>query len=126
MKVSKIIVCSLILFSSIGAYAQKSNVQNAYRALEKKKIEEAVEYIEMAAANSSTANDVKMHNYRGKIYYEIYSNADYKAMDPMAIMKCAESWIAVYKHPKAKKWFDKDELSVEILQKRVLDYLILE
>lgn len=114
MKVSKIIICSLILFSSVGAYAQKSNVQNAYRALEKKKIEEAVEYIEMAAANSSTANDVKMHNYRGKIYYEIYSNADYKAMDPMAIMKCAESWIAVYKHPKAKKWFDKDELSGKI------------
>ena len=101
MKVYKIIICSLILFSSIGAYAQKSNVQNAYRALEKK-IEEAVKYIEMAAANSSTANDVKMHNYRGKIYYEIYSNADYKAMDPMAIMKCAESWIALYQHPKAK------------------------
>jgi tetratricopeptide (TPR) repeat protein len=114
MKVSKIIICSLILFSNIGVYAQKSNVQNAYRALEKKKIEEAVEYIEMAAANSSTANDVKMHNYRGKIYYEIYSNADYKAMDPMAIMKCAESWIAVYQHPKAKKWFDKDELSGNI------------
>ena len=36
MKVSKIIICSLILFSSIGVYAQKSNVQNAYRALEKK------------------------------------------------------------------------------------------
>lgn len=115
MKVSKIIICSLILFSSIGAYAQKSNVQNAYRALGKNKIEEAVEYIEIAATNSGTANDVKMHNYRGKIYYEIYSNADYKAMDPMAIMKCAESWIAVYKHPKAKKWFDKDELNRNIL-----------
>ena len=114
MKLLKIIFCVLILASSFRVNAQKSNVQNAYRALEKKKIEEAVEYIEKAAANSSTANDVKMHNYRGKIYYEIYSNPDYKAMDPIAIMKCAESWIAVYQHPKAKKWFDKDELSGNI------------
>ena len=68
MKISKIIICSLILFSSVGAYAQKSNVQNAYRALEKKKIEEAVEYIDQGCFNSSTANDVKMDNYRGKIY----------------------------------------------------------
>ena len=30
-----------------------------------------------------------------KFIDEIYSNADYKAMDPMAIMKCAESWIAL-------------------------------
>ena len=51
---------------SIDGYAQKNNVQNAFRAFEKEKIEEAVEYIELAASNSSTSNDVKMHNYRGK------------------------------------------------------------
>jgi tetratricopeptide (TPR) repeat protein len=119
MKVSKIIICSLILCSSISVNAQKSNVQNAYRSLEKKNLQEAVDYIELAAANSSTANDVKMHNYRGKIYYEIYSNSEFSSLDDMAIMNCAESWVAVYNHPKAKKWFDKDELSSNITKSGV-------
>ena len=114
MKLIKIIFCVLILASSFKVNAQKSNVQNAYKALEKKNIVEAVEYIELAAANSKTSDDVKMHNYRGKIYYEIYSNDEYKSLDPIAIMKCANSWISLYNHPKAKKWYDQDELSSNI------------
>tara|TARA_B100000886_G_scaffold73246_1_gene47034 strand:+ start:487 stop:1647 length:1161 start_codon:yes stop_codon:yes gene_type:complete len=114
MKVLRIMFGLLIISSSISTYAQKNNVQNAYRAFEKKNMEEAIEYIELAAANSKTANDVKMHNYRGKIYYEIHSNENYKSLDSMAIMKCTESWIAVFQHPKAKKWFDDDELSGNI------------
>ena len=55
-----------------------------------------------------------MHNYRGKIYYEIYSNDDYKTLDPIAILKCANSWISLYNHPKVKKWYDKDELNANI------------
>ena len=104
----------LLVFSSVNVFGQKNNVQNAFRALEKENIEEAVEYIELAAANSSTANDVKMHNYRGKIYFEVYSNEKFKALDDMAILKCAESWEVVYNHPKAKKWFDEDELTNNI------------
>ena len=114
MKVLRIMIGLLIISSNISIYAQKNNVQNAYRAFEKKNMEEAIEYIELAAANSKTANDVKMHNYRGKIYYEVYSNDKYKSLDPMAIMKCTESWIATYQHPKAKKWFDNDELNGNI------------
>ena len=56
----------VILASSFRVNAQKSNVQNAYKALEKN-IEEAIEYIELAAANSKTTDDVKMHNYHCKI-----------------------------------------------------------
>ena len=108
------IVSTLMIVFSIDGYAQKNNVQNAFRAFEKEKIEEAVEYIELAASNSSTSNDVKMHNYRGKIYYEIYSNETFKALDDKAILKCAESWITVFNHPKAKKWFEKDELTNNI------------
>ena len=114
MKLLKIIFCVLILASSFKVNAQKSNVQNAYKALEKNNIEEAVEYIELAASNSKTSDDVKMHNYRGKIYYEIYSNDEYKSLDPIAIMKCANSWISLFNHPKAKKWYDQDELSSNI------------
>ncbi|MGC6470855.1 MAG: tetratricopeptide repeat protein [Flavobacteriales bacterium] len=107
-----ILVYSIFCFAT--AFAQKSNVQNAFRALEKEKIDEAVEYIELAASNSSTSNDVKMYNYRGKIYYEIHSNENYKSMDDMAILKCTESYLALYNHPKAKKWFDKDELKTNL------------
>ena len=57
----------LIISSSISTYAQKNNVQNAYRAFEKKNMEEAIEYIELAAANSKTANDVKMQSIQMKI-----------------------------------------------------------
>ena len=110
-----ILSCSLIFATwSTKIYAQKSNVQNAFRALEKENLQEAVKFIELAATNSSTSNDVKMHNYRGEIYFEIYSNDEFKSLDEMAILKCANSWEIVYKHPKAKKWFSADELSAKI------------
>ena len=72
----KISLLALAFIVSTVVFAQKSNVQNAFRALEKGNIAEAIEYIEKAAANSSTANDVKMYDYRGKIYFEVHSNAD--------------------------------------------------
>ena len=109
-------ICLLALAFSVSTvvFAQKSNVQNAFRAKEKGNIAEAIEYIEKAAANSSTSSDVKMHNYRGEIYFEVHTNAEYSHLDPMAAFKCAESWEAVAKHPKAKKWFDKDEINTKI------------
>lgn len=108
------LICTLMLAFSINSYAQKNNVQNAFRAFEKENMQEAVEYIELAASNSSTSNSVKMHNYRGKIYYEIYSNETFSSLDEKAILKCAESWIAVYNHPKAKKWFEKEDITNNI------------
>ena len=110
----KISLLALLLSASTVVFAQKSNVQNAFRALEKGNIAEAVEYIELAATNSKTANDVKMHDYRGEIYFEVHTNVDYSHLDAMAAFKCAESWEAVAKHPKAKKWFDKDEINTKI------------
>ena len=104
----------LTIAVSLNVSAQKSNVQNAYKALKKDKISEALEYIELAAKNESTSNDVKMHNYRGQIYFEVHSNSEYKSLDEMAILKCANSWQAVYNHPKAGKWFDKDDINSNI------------
>ena len=114
MGIKRQLSLGLALTLTLAVFAQKSNVQNAYRALEKKEVAEAVEYIELAAANSSTANDVKMYNYRGKIYFEVYANKEFQSIDDMAILKCAESWEAMYKHPKAGKWFEADQLSSNI------------
>ena len=110
----KISLLALAFSVSTIVFAQKSNVQNAFRALEKGNIAEAIEFIEKAAVNTSTANDVKMHNYRGEIYFEVHSNTEYAHLDAMAALKCAESWEAVAKHPKAKKWFDKDDINSKV------------
>ncbi|MGC6428874.1 MAG: tetratricopeptide repeat protein [Flavobacteriales bacterium] len=111
---NKINLLILISFLSFNVFAQKSNVQNAYKALKKEKVSEAVEYIELAYNNESTSNDVKMLNYRGQIYFEVHSNSEFKSIDKMAILKCAESWLRLSKHPKAGKWFDKSELNDNI------------
>lgn len=113
MKKISVLAFAFVL-ATAGVFAQKSNVQNAFRAKEKGNMAEAIKYIELAAANSSTANDVKMHNYRGEIYFEVYSNSEHSHLDEMAAMKCAESWEAVAKHPKAKKWFDKDDVNAKV------------
>ncbi len=116
MIVRKLALGAVVALMSLSVFAQKSNVQNAYRALEKENLAEAIEYIELAAANSGTSNSVKMLNYRGKIYFAIHSSdsLEIRNLDEMAILKCAESWEAVAKHPKAKKWFDQDQINGNI------------
>jgi tetratricopeptide (TPR) repeat protein len=111
MRLKQIALSLCVALLSLQAVAQKKNVQNAYRSLDKGAIAEAKEYIDLAAENASTSNDVKMHNYRGEIYFEIHAQAEHRALDPLAILKCAESWEAVNQHPKAGKWFDSDELN---------------
>jgi tetratricopeptide (TPR) repeat protein len=110
---NRFIILALTI-ASTSLFAQKSNVQNAYKSLKKDKIAEAIEFIELAANNESTANDVKMLNYRGEIYFEVHSNSDYKHLDKMAILKCANSWQAMYNHPKVGKWYDKDQINSNI------------
>lgn len=111
---NKIVFLALTIAVSINVSAQKSNVQNAYKSLKKDKIPEAIEYIELAAKNEATSNDVKMHNYRGLIYFEVHSNPEYRSLDKMAILKCANSWQAMYNHPKVGKWFDDDLINSNI------------
>ncbi|MDA8956369.1 tetratricopeptide repeat protein [Flavobacteriales bacterium] len=111
---NKIVFLALTIAVSINVSAQKSNVQNAYKSLKKDKIPEAIEYIELAAKNEATSNDVKMHNYRGLIYFEVHSNPEYRSLDNMAILKCANSWQAMYNHPKVGKWYDDDLISSNI------------
>jgi tetratricopeptide (TPR) repeat protein len=110
----KIVFLALTIAVSINVSAQKSNVQNAFKSLKKDKIPEAIEYIELAAKNESTSNSVKMHNYRGQIYFEVHSNPEYRSLDKMAILKCANSWQSMYNHPKVGKWFDEGQINSNI------------
>lgn len=109
-----LLIGALASLISLSAVAQKKNVQNAYRAFDKKNMVDAVKYIELAAANAGTANDVKMLNYRGEIYFEIHSNEEFRHLDELAILKCANSWEALAQNPKAGKWYDADDLNKNI------------
>lgn len=111
---NKSVFLALTIAVSLNVSAQKSNVQNAYKSLKKDKIPEAIEYIELASKNESTSNDVKMHNYRGQIFFEVHSNSEYRSLDKMAILKCANSWQSMYNHPKVGKWFDQDLVNSNI------------
>ena len=111
---NKSVFLALTIAVSLNVSAQKSNVQNASKSLKKDKIPEAIEYIELASKNESTSNDVKMHNYRGQIFFEVHSNSEYRSLDKMAILKCANSWQAMYNHPKVGKWFDQDQVNSNI------------
>ena len=79
---------SIVAFSS---FAQKKNVTDAAMIMNKynpmmglepakKSVNEAKGFIDLAAANPETAEDMKMHLYRGMVYYALIEVAGMEAM----------------------------------------------
>ena len=79
---------SLVAFSSL---AQKKNVTDAAMLMNKyspmmgleparKTVNESKGFIDLAAANPETAEDMKMHLYRGMVYYALIEVAGMEAM----------------------------------------------
>jgi tetratricopeptide (TPR) repeat protein len=79
---------SIVAFSSL---AQKKNVTDAAMIMNKynpmmglepakKSVNEAKGFIDLAAANPETAEDMKMHLYRGMVYYALIEVAGMEAM----------------------------------------------
>jgi tetratricopeptide (TPR) repeat protein len=91
MKNTLLTLGTLIAFS---ATAQNSNVVSAYMALEDKKYEEAVNYIEPAITNEGTMVKEKTWRYRGMIYSRIVfgDDAALKAKFPDALDKAVASY----------------------------------
>jgi predicted Zn-dependent protease len=76
----QLLLAGLSLVLSTATFAQKKNVTDAILlmrkynpmgdvAANKKTVTEAKNFIDLAAANAETAEDLKMHLYRGQIYY---------------------------------------------------------
>ncbi len=76
----QLLLAGLSLVLSTATFAQKKNVTDAILlmrkynpmgdvAANKKTVTEAKNFIDLAAANAETAEDLKMHLYRGEIYY---------------------------------------------------------
>jgi tetratricopeptide (TPR) repeat protein len=76
----QLLLAGLSLVLSTATFAQKKNVTDAILlmrkynpmgdvAANKKTVTEAKNFIDLAAVNAETAEDLKMHLYRGQIYY---------------------------------------------------------
>ena len=76
----QLLLAGLSLVLSTATFAQKKNVTDAILlmrkynpmgdvAANKKTVTEAKNFIDLAAVNAETAEDLKMHLYRGEIYY---------------------------------------------------------
>lgn len=91
MKQTLMVVGTLVACSAV---AQNSNVVSAYMALEDKKYEEAVGYIEPAITNEGTMVKEKTWRYRGEIYNAILFSDDaaLKAKFPDALDKAVASF----------------------------------
>lgn len=83
-------ITGLAIFLATSAIGQKKNVTDAILlmrkydptgelAANKKTVAEAKNFIDLAAANPETAEDFKMHFYRGQIYYALIETATLEA-----------------------------------------------
>jgi Tfp pilus assembly protein PilF len=117
---------SIVAFSSL---AQKKNVTDAAMIMNKynpmmglepakKSVNEAKGFIDLAAVNAETAEDMKMHLYRGMVYYALIEVAGMEAMtgktpDTAAMRGYAEiskaSFKKVLSDPKKSKTRDAQE-----------------
>jgi tetratricopeptide (TPR) repeat protein len=99
----KLFLILLLVLPFIG-YGQSNNVQSASNALgyyEKGttedpkdfELENAKNYIDLAAENESTNNHPKMWYYRAKIYMAIHKSKRMKTLDPLAVEKAAISYM---------------------------------
>ena len=95
MKMKTNILCILFLFAIGFNFAQKKNVTDAAMLMKKynpmagaEKAKEtaskAKNFIDLAAANAETKEDMKMHLYRGMVYFALIEVAQFDAMSGKA------------------------------------------
>jgi len=91
----------LLSIVSLGVFAQKTNIQNTWNALQSKEYDKAKKAIDLAAENEETKNNTKMWYYRGKTYIAICDDKDkYKNLDPDAAEKAFISFLNCLKTDK--------------------------
>ena len=88
-----------LISAPLVSTAQKKNVTDAAMLMKKyspmaimdpatkKNVEEAKKFIDLAAANAETAEDMKMHLYRGQIYYALVELTSVDAMKGATVDK---------------------------------------
>jgi tetratricopeptide (TPR) repeat protein len=91
----KTILTATLAVGTLGLAAQNANVVSAYNYMNDGQLAKAVEFIEPAITNESTAAKEKTWRYRGDIYRLIAlgNNEALKAQFPDAIEKAVESYL---------------------------------
>jgi len=90
----KKVLLFLFLLGATTAFGQSNNVESAKEELKKyNNLVKAKDYIDLAAAHPSTANDPKMWYYYGKVYWEIHRDTTRVVNDPDAVLKAANGFI---------------------------------
>ena len=113
-----------LISAPLVSTAQKKNVTDAAMIMKKynftdpaakKNVEEAKKFIDLAAANAETAEDFKMHLYKGQIYFALVELTSIDAMkglqvDKDLVQKNSEIATASFKKvlEDPKKTFKKD------------------
>ena len=110
-----ILITGLAILMATAVFGQKKNVTDAILLMRKydprgelvenkKIVTEAKNYIDLAAANSETAEDFKMHFYRGQIYFSLIEIATLEAAENKT--STDESVLEAYKNEVVSS-FDK-------------------
>ena len=114
----KLTVLSFFLLVCFCLQAQKTNIQNAWSALNFKELDKAKKAIDLAAEHEDTKNNTKMWLYRGKIYLAINDSnsrgGKYKDLDPDAAEKAVISFTNCLKGDKDNIY--KDEATPLLVQ----------
>lgn len=101
----QLLLAGLSLVLSTATFAQKKNVTDAILlmrkynpmgdvAANKKIVGEAMTFIDLAAANAETAEDLKMHLYRAQIYYSLIEVNAIENKDLLSDVSTTNAWKA--------------------------------
>src|SRR3954468_24666156 len=135
--IKRLIIISAITCVSFGTFAQKSKINAAWRSFtdyqstQKEKPEfsyltKAKESIDAAAANEETKNNPKMHEYRTKIYYEIFKfNLNDAETAQTSVSDKNARKEAAYANVSTKEFMEAAK-SLEYIQKNVKDQSVLQ
>lgn len=91
MKIKTNILCVMFLFAAGFSFAQKKNITDAAMLMKKynpmvgaekakENVTKAKEFIDLAAVNPETKEDMKMHLYRGMVYFALIEVAQFDVM----------------------------------------------
>lgn len=108
----RIMMTALMATIGLTVQAQRFNIEGALIELNRGNLKEAKEYIDLAADNEATRDNVQMYYVKGDVYLSISTAPDLKDIYPNSGVVALESYINCIKKDKLEKrrrYKDADE-----------------
>ncbi|MBI1221494.1 MAG: tetratricopeptide repeat protein [Bacteroidetes bacterium] len=118
----KLFITVCVLLTGLAVQAQKFNIESALIELNRGSLQEAKDYIDKAATNESTSNNIKMWYVRGQVYLAITQNADILKTYPDAGVTAVKSFIDCIKLDKENRRPSYRDAEEKMLQSVVPAY----